>query len=181
VTRRRARGGDQAQRGGRARTGGQALAELAIVIPILILLVMVLVDLGRTVFAYNAITNGAREGARLAIVNQDEASVRERALAQAPGSAATATVAYFEPGPNADPETNPPCATREIGCLAVVTLQTRVRPLVSAVIPLPNGHGFSLGTLVFDLEARSVLPVEFTCPTSRVPEFDTVGECPRQP
>ena len=51
---------------------GQALTEFALIIPILILLIVAAVDIGRGVFAYNSITNGAREGARLAIVNQSE-------------------------------------------------------------------------------------------------------------
>ena len=37
-------------------------------------------DLGAGVFAYNSVTNAAREGVRLAIVNQDQASIETRAI-----------------------------------------------------------------------------------------------------
>ena len=61
---------------------GQALVEFALVIPIFLLLLIALFDLGRAVFAYNTLTNAAREGARLAIVNQDKPSVVARAQGQ---------------------------------------------------------------------------------------------------
>lgn len=47
---------------------GQALAEFAIALTVLLLLVFGIVDLGRAVFAYNTIANCAREGTRRAVV-----------------------------------------------------------------------------------------------------------------
>ena len=44
------------------------------------MLLLAIFDLGRAVFAYNDITNAAREGARLAIVNQTVASIQNRSL-----------------------------------------------------------------------------------------------------
>ena len=41
-----------------------------------------LFDLGRAVFAYNTLTNAAREGARIAIVNQYTPSIVARAKSQ---------------------------------------------------------------------------------------------------
>ena len=64
------------------RDRGQALMEFALVIPLFLLLMVALFDLGRAVFAYNTLTNEAREGARLAIVNQDLTSIIERAKRQ---------------------------------------------------------------------------------------------------
>lgn len=53
------------------RTGsGQALVEFAIVLPILMLLVFALFDAGRAVVFYSELTNAARVGARVAMVNQ---------------------------------------------------------------------------------------------------------------
>jgi Flp pilus assembly protein TadG len=43
---------------------GQSLVELALVLPLLILLLSGMVDLGRAFYGYISITNGAREGAR---------------------------------------------------------------------------------------------------------------------
>jgi Flp pilus assembly protein TadG len=48
----------------RRRSGGQALAEFALAIPIFILLVFGLIDIGRLVYVNNAISQAAREGAR---------------------------------------------------------------------------------------------------------------------
>ena len=47
----------------RARSRGQSLVELALVLPVLLLLVLAAVDLGRIFFARIAVTNAAREGA----------------------------------------------------------------------------------------------------------------------
>jgi Flp pilus assembly protein TadG len=58
-----------------ARTGrGQGLVEFALVLPIILLLIFGAVDLGRAVYAYNTIANAARNGARVAAVNQIETS-----------------------------------------------------------------------------------------------------------
>ena len=64
------------------RDRGQALVEFALVIPLFLLMMLALFDLGRAVFAYNTLTNAAREGARLAIVNQDLTSIIDRAKGQ---------------------------------------------------------------------------------------------------
>src|SRR3954451_20440555 len=55
----------------RPRSGrGQALVEFALVLPILLLMIFGIVDAGRLIFTYNTISNAARDGARVAIVNQ---------------------------------------------------------------------------------------------------------------
>lgn len=54
------------------RGSGQSLVEFALVIPIIVLLVAAFVEIGRAVFAYNTIANAARQGARVAAVNQLE-------------------------------------------------------------------------------------------------------------
>jgi Flp pilus assembly protein TadG len=57
----------------RAKSGsrGQALVEFAFVLPILILLMVGIFDFGRAVYAFNTVNNAAREGVRLAIVDQN--------------------------------------------------------------------------------------------------------------
>ena len=85
---------------------GQTLVEFALVIPVFLLLMMALLDLGRAVFVTNGLTNAAREGARLAIVNQDADLVAQRARAMAFGvditTAPADLVRYFRSGPNLD-------------------------------------------------------------------------------
>lgn len=50
---------------------GQTLIEFALALPIFLLLVFGLVDLGRGFYYYNLLANMAREGARYAIVDPD--------------------------------------------------------------------------------------------------------------
>jgi len=47
------------------------LAEFALVLPVLALLIFGLLDLGRAVYVYNTLANAARAGARVAAVNQN--------------------------------------------------------------------------------------------------------------
>ncbi len=55
---------------GRQSATGQALAEFAIVLPIVVFVIVVFVEMGRAVHAYTTIANAARQGARVAVVNQ---------------------------------------------------------------------------------------------------------------
>ncbi len=69
-------------------TRGQAIVEFAIVFPVFILLVMMIVDFGRVVWYDNAISNGAREGARYAIINhpsRDDPAIRQYVREKAVG------------------------------------------------------------------------------------------------
>lgn len=50
------------------KTKGQSLAEFALVLPLILLLVFGFLDLGRAIYYYSAISNAAREGARYASV-----------------------------------------------------------------------------------------------------------------
>ena len=58
----------------RSRAGsrrGQALVEFALVLPIFILLLVGIFDFGRAIYAYNTISNAAREAVRVGIVDQN--------------------------------------------------------------------------------------------------------------
>ena len=115
-------------------------------IPIIVLLVAVFVEIGRAVFAYNTIANAARQGVRVAVVNQlpdvtdcDESRPIEdpyephwsiigcallagKTLGLTP---ANVTVAYVTP-----PSTTLSCSpTLHVGCLATVTVTYQLRHL----------------------------------------------------
>ena len=160
----------------RAGGGGQSLVEFALVLPLFLVLVMGIVDLGLSVFAYNSITNAAREGARLAIVNQDPAKVTSRATSQATVARnPTVSVAYYQANTDGTPNTAKTCPIGAatyigVGCLAVVTftgVYQPITPLIGAIL-FKNGVTFT---------AKTVLPVEFSCPNSLL----TSAQCPRQP
>ena len=53
---------------------GQTLVEFALLLPVLLLLALVVIDLGRAIYFYSAIHNAAREGARYGIINPDSYS-----------------------------------------------------------------------------------------------------------
>ena len=162
-------------RPGRAK--GQALAEFAIVLPIVLLLLLALFDLGRAVFIYNGLTNGAREGARLAIVNQNKDKVFERVQAMTfagplsnPDS--DDLVSYYQQEP--DGTLGSECATVTVGCVAVVTPRSNwslITPILSSIV----------GPINF--VARSELPIELVCPDADVAAYSAPdgSGCPRQP
>ena len=76
---------------GGPKARGQALAEFALALPVFLLIMLALFDVGRVVFVYNGLTNAAREGARLADRQPDKDMVLERAQTMAFGTAITTT------------------------------------------------------------------------------------------
>jgi hypothetical protein len=156
---------------------GQALVEFALVFPILILLIVAIFDVGRAVFLYNNLTNAAREGARLAIVNQDKGIIVNRVLEVTVGGAVSNAgtpddlITFRRQGPNTDVMSNAECDPTKIavGCIAVVTAKSDW----SAITPL-------IGRLIGPIQfvARSELPVELTCPNPDIPAYAAVSSCP---
>ena len=128
------------------RRRGQALVEFALVIPIFLLMLVALFDLGRAVFAYNTLTNAAREGVRLAIVNQDEASIIARAKSQ------TAIIELSDPSVdidfyqvNDDGTLGTSRSPAAVGCVAVVNFEATywpITPLISSIL-FANGVTFT--------------------------------------
>lgn len=138
----------------RWRWGGQSLAEFAIVFPIMIFVLVAFVEIGRAVHAYTTLTNAARQGARVAVVNQigyatecdtsrpieDPADAHWSVVgcAVAAGStlgidASAVSVSFAAP-----PGTTLSCSpTLRIGCIASVTVDYSfqpITPLVSVVL-----------------------------------------------
>ena len=62
---------------------GQAMVELALALPIFFLIIFGLVDLGRAVYTYNTLSEGAREGARYGSVQARAYSPATRATVEA--------------------------------------------------------------------------------------------------
>jgi Flp pilus assembly protein TadG len=124
---------------------GQALTELALVLPILLVLLMAVLDFGRAIYAYNAISNAAREGGRTAIVNQTLADIRARAAAQATGVGIDPADTTCDPADNTQTDCvfvefrnedlselcSPPAGN--YGCVAVVTVKHTFTPLTPII------------------------------------------------
>jgi Flp pilus assembly protein TadG len=58
----------------RARGRGQTLVEFALVLPLFLLILMILVDFGRVVYAQHTVGNDAREASRLGAVSAQSIS-----------------------------------------------------------------------------------------------------------
>jgi Flp pilus assembly protein TadG len=148
------------------RSRGQSLIEFALMLPIFILLMMGIFDLGRAVYAYSTISNAAREAVRVGIVDQTCGTIG----AEADQHASSLDVTW-----NADPLD--PCTDLEdeiqisfldpaldgtvcsapvsIGCYAEVTVEYEY----TAATPI-------IGNLVgaIHMEATTRQGVEFTNP-----------------
>jgi hypothetical protein len=122
-----------------SRERGQALVEFALVIPVVLLLIIGLFDLGRAVYAYNSVSNAARTGARVAIVDQTP-EIQQEAIRQAVSlglAPVEVAVQFRRPDPNPDPMDNALCASLSIGCVAVVCVQysyTAATPIIGAIV-----------------------------------------------
>lgn len=59
---------------------GQTLVEIAIILPLLILLLMATIEFGRIFFTYLSVTGAAREAARSTVIStqKDDATIRQR-------------------------------------------------------------------------------------------------------
>jgi Flp pilus assembly protein TadG len=112
----------------RRHQAGQSLVETALVLPILLLILMGIFDFGRAVFAFNAVSNSAREAARLAIVNQNTAGVVDEGKHAAIGLDPDTIDVTF---------TVPDCGTVLVGCTAQVTVEhdwTALTPIIGSFI-----------------------------------------------
>lgn len=142
---------------------GQSLVELALVLPIFILVLVGIFDLGRAVYAFNTISNASRESVRVAIVNQTQADVEAEALKQAVSlglTAADVAITYAHPSGGT-------CSSPVgVGCLAGVSVQYTF----TAATPV-------LGQLIgpFAMVSTTEMPVERTCPDPSNPSLFT---CP---
>lgn len=132
---------------GRHDVHGQSLVEFALILPILLILLLGIVDFGRAIAAYNSVSNGARSGARVAIVNQDLTAIESAVESEAFGIEVTVD---FDP--NADPaQTDCP----EIGCLVAVEVTTQYVPATPIFSQL-------VGNITVSSTSR--MPIEFVNP-----------------
>lgn len=164
----------------RRRSRGQSLVEFALIFPVLMLLLFGIFDFGRAIYEYNTLANAARQGVRVAIVNQnvhtpgmgcftgsggaqpDTSKTTAQDCAQQAAvilAGATATVTYRNvsdsgactSGGTADG------GPAQVGCLAVVTVTysfVPITPIISSIVPS------------IALSSTSKQPVEFICPIS---------------
>jgi Flp pilus assembly protein TadG len=71
---------------GRMAGLGQSMVEFAIVAPVIFFLLFGIVDFGRAIFYANEVTNGARDGARMAILQTNPCNTVVAGTLSGPGS-----------------------------------------------------------------------------------------------
>ena len=153
----------------RPRSRGQTLVEFAMVLPIIFVVLVATLDLGRAVFVYNTLAQSARYAARLAIVNQNLTDVRTAAIDSAPTLGLTTAnvdvcfkIAFTSQTDCSNPSVdNCPQNARTIGCLALVKTHvsyTPLTPVISTLFP-------SLA-----LSSTSVGSIEYVCPEGTLTE-----------
>lgn len=159
---------------------GQTLVEFALILPVFILLLVGLFDLGRGVYAFNTISNASREAVRIAIVDQDCAFIVAQAAQRAvslgvtasdvsvyvwdpsaanAGDFSTASAAtHREPcgSPSGTAECPQSATSAEIllGCVMEVTVRYHFTPATPII-------GNLTGTI--DMSATTRQPIERTC------------------
>lgn len=143
---------------------GQALVEFALILPILVLLLVGVLDFGRAIYAYNTVNNAARQGARLAIVDQTVTHIQERAASEATNLGIDPGDVMVDFRDLSTPDDPGSCDGAVAGddnnlgsivfCVAVVTVPydyTAATPLIGNLV----------GTLT--LEGESQFKVDFNC------------------
>ncbi|HEX5417199.1 MAG TPA: TadE/TadG family type IV pilus assembly protein [Chloroflexota bacterium] len=120
----------ECRRGYRVR--GQALAEFALIVPVFVLMVMIVVDLGRVFYTYEALANAAREGARYCAVHGHDtlatnvaAGTSARVTGELAGTVSNVTIS----APNC--VNNSGVATGSPVSVSVSTTFTPITPLIS--------------------------------------------------
>jgi Flp pilus assembly protein TadG len=147
----------------RLRERGQSLIEFALILPLIVVFVVGLFDLGRGVFAYNTLAQAARQANRTAMVDQDVDRVKAAAIAAAPtlGLTATDVTVCFKTDDTTETDCSDstadscPEATRVIGCLAIVTTSLMYVPMTPVL-------GNLIGSI--ELSSTSIEPIEYVCP-----------------
>ena len=77
---------------------GQSLLEMALAVPILILILATIMDAGRAIDAYMSMTNGVREGARYGSLHPtDPGTIALRTINEANGSGVVITSVQLTP------------------------------------------------------------------------------------
>ena len=164
----------------RGHPGGQTLVEFALILPVFILLLVGLLDLGRGVYAFNTISNASREADRLAIVDQDCASIVDDAVQRAVSvgvSPADVSVWIWDPSAaNAGDFSAASVTLHRRACGSTPGTQECPQKadtasiLIACVVEVEITHRYVAATPIigqivgpFTMKASTRLPIERTC------------------
>jgi len=111
------------------RQDGQALVEMAIILPLLLLLLLGTIEMGRIFHSYIVVTQASREGARVAAVGQSDAEINTVVAENTSSLGGTVRVGI-----------TPAHADRRVGDTVTVEVQYEidlVAPMITAFFPDP--------------------------------------------
>jgi Flp pilus assembly protein TadG len=133
-------------RRGRDRERGATAVEFALLLPMLLLLLFGIIDFGRALNAQITLTQAAREGARLAALNQPNVVSRTQAAAVGLSPVGVSVTSACPPG-----------AGQGVNATVVATYSFSFVTPVGAIAGLFGGSG--LGSPI-TLSAHGVMPCE---------------------
>jgi Flp pilus assembly protein TadG len=138
----------------RASQSGQAVIELALTLPLLLVVVMGIFDFGLMFQHYEVVTNAAREGARVGVLpNYTTADAQARAQQYLSSGGLSASSATINAAVSASPSFGSPPKT--VNQVTVTVAYPYTYPFVG---PMLNLLGGSLGSV--QLQATSTMRVE---------------------
>jgi len=139
---------------------GQTLVEFALILPIFILVLVGIFDMGRAVYQYNVISNAARQGMRLAIVDQNTTAITNEAVQHALGmaTAGNVTVQFID---TANATTYNTCSAAPTGCHIGWQVVVTVTSDYTAATPV---IGNLVGTISMASTSKQVIESVYTSP-----------------
>jgi len=105
---------------------GQALVELALALPILVVLLLGILEFGMLLNAYLTVEHGAREGARLGATGAGDQAIVDRVVASCPG---------LDPA-RLEVVISPPASSRSTGDMLEVTVRFAYRSVTGLFEPI---------------------------------------------
>ncbi|HEX6139533.1 MAG TPA: TadE family protein [Candidatus Limnocylindria bacterium] len=147
------------------RSRGQSLVEFALILPIFLLVLMGILDLGRAVYYSSTLSNAAREAARQGIVDQTCSHVVDQALQRSVGMDNVAVEVVWLDGSNTQTRTCQPVetGTAKFGNRVLVTVDydyNAATPIIGNLVGTIHMRGQS----TFTVEAECVEGPPPTCP-----------------
>ena len=147
----------------RRRERGQSLVEFGLILPIFLLIVFGIIDLGRAVYAYHTINNAAREAGRVAVVDQTFDHIEQTAMDQAVGLGLVAADVTVDWRHVLFPNTANSCAVYlgsndAVSCTAIVRVEydyTAATPIIGNIVGLIPMAGESQMIIEFNCQEPS--------------------------
>ena len=135
---------------------GQGLVEFALVIPLLLVIVLIVVNVGRSIYAFNTVSEAARTAVRVAIVDQNSGHIQASVVSD-PRTAWLGLTSANVPQPIYTCTTSTGTTTTTtpvLGCIASVKVTYQLNPFFFAE---PN---VTVSVAAINLSSTSAMPIE---------------------